>query len=81
MSCFDLFRIDNPLIKLHDISLVINQEGSRQTHVAVSIEQIAIENVVDAGDVIRAAKNGKRTVKRLCSRRCRFSGSGVDIDG
>ena len=56
------------LIDLDDISFGINEEGGRQTHVAVPVEKIAIENVVNAGDIIRAAQDENRRDDVACKR-------------
>ena len=47
------------LIKLDDVAFFIDQEGAWKAEVTVPVKQVSIENVVNAGHVIRPAKDGE----------------------
>ena len=48
----DVLGIDSALIHLDDVALAVDQERSRKAEIAVPVEQLAIEDVVDRGDIV-----------------------------
>ena len=60
---FDVFGDDRALIHLDDVAVAVDQERCWQAEIAVTIEQLAIENVVDGGDVVGSAQNRKSRVR------------------
>ena len=53
------FEVYRSLVNLDYLSPRIDQEGSRQTEIAVTVKKIAIENVVNAGHIVRSHKDWK----------------------
>src|SRR5213593_215218 len=56
---FDVVRVNWALIDLDDVPGFVDEKRCRQAEVAVPVKQVAIENVVDGGDVVRSAKDGE----------------------
>jgi hypothetical protein len=51
--------IHRPLINLDDIASLIDQERCWQAEVAMTVEQIPVQNAVNSGYLIRSAENGE----------------------
>ena len=49
---FDMRGVGRPLIHLDDVSSGIDQKRDWKSEVAMPVEQVAIENVVDASDIV-----------------------------
>src|SRR6266849_8350773 len=56
---FDVVRVNWALIDPDDVSGFVDEERCGQAEIAVPVKQVAIENVVDGGDVVRSAKDGE----------------------
>ena len=52
-----MLRVDRALIHLDDVSLGIDQEGCGKEEVAVPIEYLVVENVVNSGRVFRSSQD------------------------
>ena len=56
---FHMFRKHGALVHLHDVAVAVDQEGCWKAEIAMTVEQLAIENVVDGGNVVGCAQNRK----------------------
>src|SRR4051812_45469796 len=55
----EMLCVDRPLIHLYDVSIAVDQKGSGQPHIAMTIEKLPIKNVVDGGNVFRTGDDGE----------------------
>src|SRR5437588_2676875 len=64
------FRIHPALVNLDDQSFFVKEERSRERQISATVEQIAVKDVVDAGDFGRGAQSrkGQRFFPCECSR-------------
>ena len=55
----DVFSIQRSLVDLDDFSAGVNEKRGRKAQVTMAVKKIAIEKVVNAGQIVRSLQDGK----------------------
>ena len=58
-SASNIFRIHLSLIDLDYVPSLVDQKRGRKSHVAMAVKQVTVEDVVNSGNFICAAKDWK----------------------